>query len=447
MTNAVVENRNNAVASYGARPLIIEAVLDEESDQRRLLGQYISRHMVEGTDYGVIPGTERKNADGSLAETPKTLFKPGAEKLTTLYRCIPRFVVEDKIEDWKTGLFYYRLSCQIITQADGVVVAEGVGSCSTYESRYRWRKADRKCPQCGVPAIKKSKFPPRNKPNEAPGWYCFDKAGGCGENFAANDSSIVNQPIGRSENPDILDCVNTVLKMAKKRSHVDATITLARCSDIFTQDVEDFLDPEAAPHKGKSAPAPYPVMASAEQVATINSHSKELGLDWAKRGVRQQAGEMIGRPLGESDRPESLTSAEADIVITELLITIEKNKPAPSGPPAHGQTGDDVEEGEITAGSAEPTSAACEPPAATTGNLPSVTQKALLDAFHDLDLSWHDAKAKAAASVHIGRKIGAADHINSLTVEEANKLINALKVKITEKKAKAAAKKEKAGAA
>ena len=35
------------------------------------------------------------------------------------------------------------------------------------------------------------------------------------------------------------DQYNTVLKMAKKRSHVDAILTATAASDIFTQDIED----------------------------------------------------------------------------------------------------------------------------------------------------------------------------------------------------------------
>lgn len=42
-----------------------------------------------------------------------------------------------------------------------------------------------------------------------------------------------------------LVCHNTVLKMAKKRAHVDAILTATAASDIFTQDVEDM--PEVIP--------------------------------------------------------------------------------------------------------------------------------------------------------------------------------------------------------
>ncbi len=44
---------------------------------------------------------------------------------------------------------------------------------------------------------------------------------------------------GKVENPNPADMFNTVLKMAKKRAFVDATITATACNDLFTQDLED----------------------------------------------------------------------------------------------------------------------------------------------------------------------------------------------------------------
>jgi hypothetical protein len=49
------------------------------------------------------------------------------------------------------------------------------------------------------------------------------------------------------ENPDILDTVNTVLKMAKKRAKIDAVIGVTRSSGLFTQDMEDLPPAPAAP--------------------------------------------------------------------------------------------------------------------------------------------------------------------------------------------------------
>ena len=64
------------------------------------------------------------------------------------------------------------------------------------------------------------------------------KKGGCGAKFGDGDHSIEGQSSERVENPDAADLDNTILKMAKKRSLVDAAISLVRCSDMFTQDVD-----------------------------------------------------------------------------------------------------------------------------------------------------------------------------------------------------------------
>lgn len=446
MSTAVVESKNQVAQRAVARPLIVAAVLEEESEQRKLLGEYISKHMQEGTDFGVIPGTERKNKDGSPAQSVKSLLKPGAEKLTALFRCIPRFIVEQQIEDWQTGLFYYRFRCQIITQAEEAVVAEGVGSCSSYESRYRWRNSERVCPECGVAAIKKSKFPPRNNPQAKPGWYCYDKAGGCGANFDADAEAIVSQVPGRVQNPDLIDSANTVLKMAKKRAHVDAAITLARCSDIFSQDIEDMPNQDDTPKPAKATPT----MATTEQVSTINAHLKTLGFKWSK-GIIAQTGEIIGRPLADNAQPTDLTTAEADTVIAELVITIQKKNTKPDVVEPEVVEPEEVNElSETNQPATEPTPAKAST-SATSGSLPSVTQKAVLDALHELELGWHNEKAKARCSEIIGRAIAPQDHVSTLSIDEANKLIAAFKEAIAKKKAKAAAaaakKEAKAGVA
>ena len=60
--------------------------------------------------------------------------------------------------------------------------------------------------------------------------------------------------------------VNTILKMAKKRALVDATLSAGRLSNIFTQDIEDMgltekEEPDKAPSpiKGEDFPKPEKV--------------------------------------------------------------------------------------------------------------------------------------------------------------------------------------------
>ena len=133
----------------------------------------------EGTDYGKIPGAGDK----------ATLLKPGAEKLACSLACRPPSSRCAVVEDW-TGkdfggepFFYYLIKCRLTK--NGQIVAEGDGSCNSREIEVPLPECERVCPKCGKPAIRRSKFPPRNDPNATPGFYCHDKAGGCGAQFGA----------------------------------------------------------------------------------------------------------------------------------------------------------------------------------------------------------------------------------------------------------------------
>jgi hypothetical protein len=110
---------------------------------------------------------------------------------------------------------------------------DGVGSCSTFEKKYRYRKGGRKCPQCGSANILESRKGP-------PGFFCWAKKGGCGAKFDIDDPRITNQiDQGQVENPDLADQWNTVRKVAFKRGLVHAAINATNTSELWTQDLED----------------------------------------------------------------------------------------------------------------------------------------------------------------------------------------------------------------
>ena len=193
--------------------------------QVQLIQEVMQAVMQEGFHYGVIPGTEKP-----------TLLKPGAEKLTTTFRLAPLLHVEAR--DLENRHREYQVRCTLVHIPTGRVYGEGVGSCSTLEGRYRYRIAERTCPHCGRATIIKGKA------EYGGGWICFQRKGGCGAKFADQDSAIISQSVGRVENPDIAETYNTVLKMAKKRALIDATLTTTAASDIFTQDLDDYTPPE-----------------------------------------------------------------------------------------------------------------------------------------------------------------------------------------------------------
>jgi len=204
-----------------AVPMVIEELsIDAVKIQVDKIQQLMKSVMKEGEHFGVIPGTSKPS-----------LLKPGAEKLGFTFRLVPKFNITRY--ELPNNHREYEIRCILERQQTGAFAGEGVGSCSTMESKYRYRMANKKCPECGKEAIIKG------KEEYGGGWVCFKKKGGCGAKFFDEYIEITSQFVGQIENPDIADTYNTVLKMAKKRAHIDAMITACAASDIFTQDLED----------------------------------------------------------------------------------------------------------------------------------------------------------------------------------------------------------------
>jgi len=190
-----------------------------------------SRVMKADHHYGVIPGTGGK----------PTLLKPGAELLSLTFQLAPKFKTDER---WDGDHLECVVTCSLVHIPTGTEVGEGVGSCTTKEVKYAFRKGERVCPSCSKPAIIKG------KEEYGGGWLCFAKKGGCGAKFGDKDPAIIGQETGRIANPDLPDLYNTVRKMACKRAHVAAVLFVTCASEIFTQDVEDMADKGHADYAG-----------------------------------------------------------------------------------------------------------------------------------------------------------------------------------------------------
>ena len=216
--------------------------IEQAQGRREALVKYVGSLMKEGIDYGKIPGSPK--------DARPTLLKPGAEKLSSFFGLSPEFELASSVEDW-TGedhgepLFYYRYKCQLTR--NGRVLGSGEGSANSWETKYRYRKGDRLCPQCAAPAIISDGFAKEG------GWLCFKKKGGCGAKFPLAYPEIVNQPIGKVKNEDIADLVNTLQKMAQKRALIAATLIATGASEFYTQDMDDVPPGGAAPRPQQAA--------------------------------------------------------------------------------------------------------------------------------------------------------------------------------------------------
>jgi hypothetical protein len=221
--------------------------IDEVKRQILLIQDLMHSVMQDGEHYGTIPGTKKKS-----------LLKAGAEKLGFTFRLTPDFEIQQTSLDARHREF--SVKCTLTSIVTGRVWGQGVGSCSTMESKYAFREGKRVCPECHTEALRKAKA------ERGGGYYCWAKIGGCGAQFKAGDKRIEDQPIGRVPNEDLPDCYNTVLKMAKKRAHVDAILTATAASDIFTQDLEELTD-EYPTTSAKQLPPQTPETSLQEQTA------------------------------------------------------------------------------------------------------------------------------------------------------------------------------------
>lgn len=244
MTDALV------VAESNAGTALASLTVDEVAQQVQQVQQLMKAVMKKDEHYGVIKGT-----------TKPTLYKAGAEKICFMFRLSPSFETRVAALDGP-GHREAKSTCTLTHMPSGVCVAQASGSCSTMESKYRWRERPQ-CPECGQFTIYKSK--------QDPGFFCWAKMGGCGEQFRDQTFSAT-----RTENPDIADCWNTILKMAQKRALVAAVLMATAVSDIFTQDLEDTGRPDL---DGENIPVPESPGRSASLAAASQQRRRRTDSD------------------------------------------------------------------------------------------------------------------------------------------------------------------------
>lgn len=286
-SGALIDMNSMGAGDMAARLADMETKLD-------IVKKFFKRIMIKGEDYGIIPGTDKP-----------TLYKPGAEKLCELYGYAT--VVKSKTEtrDIKTGYYHAELTIQVVHRGTGMIMAEGVGEASSYESKYRYRW------------VYESDLPKG-----------IDKEALLCKTFISQKSGKEYAKY-RLENTDLIDQWNTVLKMAKKRAMVDATLAATRTSGIFSQSEDeleswiegesegDFAErekfekvrskPQSRDEKASFTPPPGGNKISEKQKGKIIGDAKRKGLDEA--GIREIVMYVKKKSL------DDLSTAEASAVI------------------------------------------------------------------------------------------------------------------------------------
>jgi hypothetical protein len=175
-----------------------------------------------------------------------TLLKPGAEKIVMMMGLSSRYEIMDKVEDYDKGFFSYNVKC--VLSRNDYDICEGVGNCNSRESKY----------------------------------------------VKADPYSIAN----------------TILKMAKKRAYVDAALSVASLSDIFTQDLEDMdgmmIAPSGPSHRDNQG------VALLDQQITFGKHrGRTLGdllenergyLEWLAKSDNQKWSPIAQQVLEEASK-------------------------------------------------------------------------------------------------------------------------------------------------
>jgi hypothetical protein len=291
-SGALLDMDSGGASEMSARLADMKTKLD-------LVQDFFQNVMQKDLDYGTIPGTDKP-----------TLYKPGAEKLCELYGFAPIVKTKKDTRDFKTGYYLAELTMQILHRKTGIIVAEGVGEASSYESKYRYRW------------VYESEVPKG-----------LDKDTLVNKIFKSKKTGSEYAKY-RIENMDLIDQWNTILKMAKKRALVDAVLSATRSSSIFSQsedEMEVWLEGESsdAPkeklEKQRTAPKasderasftpPTGNKLSDKQYGKIVGDAKRKNID--ENGVKSIVQYVKGKPLNE------LTTAEASSVIDFIMKTEE----------------------------------------------------------------------------------------------------------------------------
>jgi hypothetical protein len=118
-------------------PVALQQQVDMETQKRRILTEYISKHLKEGTDWGRIhiarDCKQRQDCPNPRHYSKAVLFKPGAEKFCSLFQLRPACRRDD--DTWQMlgqmqGLVCY--ICELYTMS-GEIAGEGRGAASVDE--------------------------------------------------------------------------------------------------------------------------------------------------------------------------------------------------------------------------------------------------------------------------------------------------------------------------
>lgn len=300
-------------------PMDVDGAVDGVRQLAMIVRRLRESVFVQGQDFGVIPGTGTK----------EVLLLPGMEKLCRALRLRPEYELVTEIQDFDKPLFFYRYKCSLFEVDTGLMLTSAIGSANSMESKWAWRWVQRH----EVPPHLDADTLVRRGGRSSEFAFAIDKAETTGkygkpaeywqqfrDAIEANTATRVMKPTrnGQSEaweidmtlfrvpNPDICDQVNTIDKIAQKRSLGSAIKGAANVSELFTIDLEDMpefnvivtkpLPDDAIEGEFTDQTTPAAIVTDVNQIAKRRLDNAEPRRVGAVGGKAESKDEALARP-------------------------------------------------------------------------------------------------------------------------------------------------------
>jgi hypothetical protein len=247
-------------------------------------------------DYGIVPGTKKPS-----------LWKSGSEQILAMFQIAVDPVVEDLSVD---DCYRYRVTTRLTNSRTGEFLGAGVGEASTDETKYKWRRTYSKPEyEASDPDRRRKKY----------GQY----KGNDGKWVDTEEMQVRQEPA---------DLANTVLKMAKKRSQIDATLTVTGASSMFEQDLEDLPEETQRELLGQRKRGKKPEVTGdvlCNECRAINGHLPSCPHRTQAQGATAVAPQTQAAPATAQTVPAASKALET--MLLQVLAVATKRRKTPKG--------------------------------------------------------------------------------------------------------------------
>lgn len=187
---ALVEVQTTEIQEAGKPAVLTDEAITIIKHNIDMAQKLIYEVLEEGVDYGRIPGTPAPS-----------LWDPGANKIASAFNVYPKYNLLRSEES--DSLISYTVESTLLGRSTGMPMGTGIGAASTRETKYKYR------------------------------WFTAGEAREIGYSLEQLKEFKKKDDKYRIPNPEYGELVNTIVKMASKRSDVDAVQNLPGVSSAL----------------------------------------------------------------------------------------------------------------------------------------------------------------------------------------------------------------------